>query len=192
MSERLIRSAVRRALYDVHMVLPDGTGAADLLSEILQRLDVELSSRASEATAEAIASRLDVNLSSLRDSLKPSRGTASQDLSLATVNASSYIDVDKSGLDGWSALYVVAQLTYNASATAGARIVWMYSPDGTVYEDEGWAVQQGNYVDPPFSAGATVTVGFLVPLLTDYVKIRVRNNDSTYALTVNLWSVPLR
>ena len=63
MSERLIRSAVRRALYDAHMVLPDGTGAADLLSEILQRLDVELSSRASEATAASIASRLDVNLS---------------------------------------------------------------------------------------------------------------------------------
>ena len=143
-------------------------------------------------TVDTYLPNLDITVSSLRDALKPSRGAVTQDLAAASVAAGGYQDVDKSGLDGWSALAVTVKVTYDAAATAGVRVLWLYSPDGVNYDSEDDAVAQGNYVDPSFAAGATRQVTFIVPLFTPYVRIRVKNLDATYAATVDMWTVPLR
>ena len=155
-------------------------------------LATEASLSGLKTTVDTYLPNLDIAISALRDALKPSRGTVMQDLTAYLLAAAGSVDVDKSGLDGWSALAVTVRVTYDASATAGVRVLWLYSPDGTNYDSEDDAVAQGNYVDPSFVAGATRQVTFIVPLFTPYVRIRVKNLDTTYAATVDMWTVPLR
>jgi len=102
------------------------------------------------------------------------------------------VSIDKSGLDGWSALVVIVRVAYNASATAGIRVRWLYSPDGTNYDSVEEADAQGNYYEPTFTAGATRQATILIPILAPYIKVQIVNKDSTYAHTLDVWTLALR
>ena len=60
--------------------------------------------------------------------LKPTRTTPIQDLSGASIAAGGVQNIDKSGLNDYAALVVIVKATYDASATAGVRVRWRYSP----------------------------------------------------------------
>lgn len=158
-------------------------------------LDVALSTRASESTLSAIKSKtdnLDIALSALRDALKPARSPVTQDLSNYSLAGGGSVNIDKTGLDGWSALVAIVRVSYNASATAGVRVRWLYSPDGSNYDSPEDADAQGNYYDPSFTAGATRQATLLIPILAPYVRVQIANKDSTYAHTLSTWTLTLR
>ena len=89
---------------------------------------------------------------------------------------------------GWSALLVAVRVDYSANATAGVRILWLYSHDGVSFDSVDDAVALGNYYDVSFAAGASRQATVLVPLLAPYVKVVVVNKDAANAATVNLWT----
>ena len=116
----------------------------------------------------------------------------SKDLDGYSLPGGGLVNIDKTGLDGWSALVAVVQATYNASASAGVRAVWLYSPDGTNYDSLDDAVASGNYYDLSFTAGATRQATVLIPIITPYVRILIINKDPTNATTINVWTLTLR
>ena len=126
------------------------------------------------------------------DDLKPSRSSATRDLSNYSLGGGGSVSIGKSGLDGWSALVVVVRVTYDANATAGIRVRWLYSPDGTNYDSPEEADAQGNYYDPTFTAGGTIQTTLLVPIFTPYVRIYITNKDSTYSHVLNVWTLTMR
>ncbi|MEN3051528.1 MAG: hypothetical protein ABC596_06965, partial [Candidatus Methanosuratincola petrocarbonis] len=79
-------------------------------------------------------SKIDISLSALRDALKPSRSAATQDLSAQSIAANGVAEITKTDLNGWSALVVIVKASYDPSATAGVRVRWLYSPDGTNFD----------------------------------------------------------
>lgn len=135
---------------------------------------------------------LDIAISALRDALKPIRSAPTQDLSAVSIAASSSQNIDKSKLDGYSAIVTTVRATYDASATAGVRVRWLYSMDGTNYDSVEDAEAQGNYEDLSFVAGATRQRTILVPIFAPYVRIQVVNQDTTYAVTVDAWTALMR
>ena len=135
---------------------------------------------------------LDIKLSEHRDALKPSRSTPTQDLSSQSIAAGGVAEITKSSLDGWSAVVVTVKATYDASATAGVRVRWLYSPDGTNFDSPEDAEDQGNYEDLSFSAGATRQRTVLIPIFQPHVKIQIVNLDSSYAVTVDTWTTLMR
>jgi len=165
------------------------------LSNILSQLDVTLSTRASEATlsdVKANTDNLDISLSTHRDALKPTRASPTKDLSSQSITAGGVQNIDKSGLDGYSVLMVIVKATYNSSATQGVRVRWLYSPDGTNYDSPEDAEDAGNYEDLTFSAGATRERTILIPVLTDNIRVQIVNLDSSYSVTVDVWTQPMR
>jgi len=128
----------------------------------------------------------------LEEKTSPSRGTPSLDLSSHDIAAGSMAEITKTGLDGWSAIVVTVKAVYNASATAGVRVRWLYSPDGSSYDSPEDAESQGNYEDLTFSAGATRQRTILIPIFQPHVKIQIVNLDSSYAVTVDAWTTLLR
>jgi hypothetical protein len=135
---------------------------------------------------------LDIALSALRDALKPARSPVTQDLSNYSLAGGGSVSIDKADLDGWSALVAIVRVSYNASATAGIRVRWLYSPDGSNYDSPEDADAQGNYYDPSFTAGATRQATLLVPILAPYVRVQVANKDPTYAHVLSAWTLTLR
>jgi len=130
--------------------------------------------------------------SAVGKALKPIRTSPSRDLSATSIAAGDTQNIDKSGLDGYSALVVIVRASYDASATAGVRVRWLYSPDGTNFDSPEDAEDQGNYEDLTFSAGATRQRTVLIPILADNVRVQIVNLDSSYAVTVDVWSLKLR
>jgi len=139
-----------------------------------------------------VKGNIDVALSSLRDALKPTRATPTKDLDAVSIAAGGTEEITKSGLNGYSALIVIVRATYDASASAGVRVRWLYSPDGTNYDSPEDAEDQGNYEDLTFSAGATRQRTVLIPILTDPIRIQIVNKDTSYSVVVDAWSVKLR
>ena len=125
-------------------------------------------------------------------SLKPTRTSPTQDLSAYTIDAGGVAEITKSGLNGYSAIIVTVKATYDANATAGVRVRWLYSPDGSNYDSVEDAEDQGNYEDLTFSAGATRQRTVLIPILCDNVKIQIVNLDTSYAVTVDAWTLLMR
>ena len=164
--------------------------SADLAK--LQNLDTTLSSRASESTLSAILSQLDIKLSELRDSLKPVRATPTQDLAGYTIGKGGVVEITKSNLNGYSAIVVTVRATYDPNATAGVRVRWLYSPDGTNFDSPEDAEAQGNYEDLTYDKGQTRQCTILVPILAPYVKIQIVNRDQSYPVTVDVWTLLLR
>jgi len=124
--------------------------------------------------------------------LKPTRSTPVQVLSGETISPSDAAEFTVSDTDGYSAVVVTVKATYDASATAGIRVRWLYSPDGTNFDSVEDAEAQGNYEDLSFAEGATRTRTILIPLFQPYVKVQVVNLDSSYAVTVDVWKTLLR
>jgi len=126
------------------------------------------------------------------DNLKPTRIAPTQDLSAVSIAAEGVQNIDKSGLNGYSALVVIVKATYDPSATKGVRVRWLYSPDGTNFDSPEDAEDQGNYKDLTFEAGATRQRTVLIPILTDNIRVQIVNLDSSYSVSVDVWSLKLR
>lgn len=126
------------------------------------------------------------------EGIKPVRTAPVQDLSAYSITGGGIAEITKSGLNGYSALVVTVRATYDASATAGVRVRWLYSPDGTNFDSVEDAEAQGNYEDLSFSAGAIRQRTVLIPIFADNVKIQIVNLDGTYAVTVDAWTLLVR
>jgi len=140
----------------------------------------------------SILGQLDIKLTEHRDALKPDRGPLTQDLNSYSINPGESVNIDKSGLSGYSAIVAIVKATYDSSATAGVRVRYLYSPDGTNYDSPEDAEDAGNYEDLTFSAGATRQRTILVPIFTDNVRTQIVNLDSSYAVTVDVWTLLMR
>jgi len=130
-------------------------------------------------------------LPSLND-IKPTRATPEQVLSSQSISAGGTAEFTVSDTDGYSAIVVTVKATYDASATAGVRVRWLYSPDGTNFDSVEDAEAQGNYEDLSFAAGETRQRTVLIPILQSYVKIQIVNLDTSYAVTVDAWTTLMR
>jgi len=89
--------------------------------------------------------------------------------------------------DIYSASIITVSATYNASATSGVRVRWLYSPDNILFDSPEDAIDEGNYKDLTFSAGETRTRTIIIPHLQPYIKVQVVNLDSSYSVTVTAW-----
>jgi len=87
----------------------------------------------------------------------------------------------------YSASIITVSATYNASATSGVRVRWLYSPDNSLFDSPEDAIDEGNYKDLTFSAGETRTRTIIIPHLQPYVKVQIVNLDSSYGVTVTAW-----
>ena len=139
-------------------------------------------------------SNLDIALSALRDALKPTRTAPVQELSSQSIPAGETAEftVNAAQTDGFSALVVTVKATYNASATQGVRVRYLYSPDGTNFDSIEEAEAVGNYEDIGLAAGASRVRTILIPLFMPYVKVQVVNLDTSYAVVVDAWRVLMR
>jgi len=89
----------------------------------------------------------------------------------------------------YSASIITVSATYDASATSGVRVRWLYSPDNSLFDSPEDAEDEGNYKDLTFSAGETRTRTIVIPHLQPYVKVQVVNLDSSYSVTVTAWKI---
>jgi len=134
----------------------------------------------------------DISLSALRDALKPTRTPPEQVLSGQSISANDKAEFTVSDTDGYSAIVVTVKATYDSSATAGVRVRWLYSPDGTNFDSEDSAEAEGQYADLTFTAGTTKTETVLIPIFQNYVKIQIVNLDTSVSVTVDAWTTKLR
>jgi hypothetical protein len=128
----------------------------------------------------------------VEEAVAPSRTTPTQVYNAQTISPSSSVEFTVNDGEGYSALIVTVKATYNASATSGLRVRWLYSPDGTTYDSEEDAENQGNYEDLTFSAGNSRVRTITVPLFQPYVKVQIVNQDATYSTTVDAWKTLIR
>jgi len=99
-----------------------------------------------------------------------------------TVNANSYKDYDLEVPLGKTGIAITLKATYESSATQGAKIELYYSQDGL-----NWDTDTDTTYDMPFSAGETKQKTFVTQAVTPYIRIRVKNLDSSKAMTISLW-----
>jgi len=123
--------------------------------------------------------------------IKGERTEPERVLSAQTIDAASASEFVVRG-EGYSAVVVTVKASYDASATAGVRVRWLYSPDNTNFDSPEDAEDAGNYSDLTFSAGATRQRTVLIPLLQKYTKVQIVNQDASYAVKVDAWKVLMR
>ena len=124
--------------------------------------------------------------------IKPTRATPVQELSSQSISAGGTTEFTIDDTDGYSAIVVTVKATYDASATQGVRVRWLYSPDGTNFDSVEDAEAQGNYEDLSFAAGETRQKTILVPIFLPYVKVQIVNLDSSVSVTVDAWTTLMR
>ena len=125
-------------------------------------------------------------------SLQPARSDADKVLTSETIAAGGVKDFIVSDSNGYSAVVITVKATYNASATQGVRVRWLYSPNGTDFDSEDAADAEGQYNDIVFTAGATKVETMLIPIFQPYVKVQIVNKDTSYSVTVDAWKTLLR
>ena len=125
-------------------------------------------------------------------SLQPTRSDAEQVLTSETIAAGDVKDFVISDTNGYSAVVLTVKATYNTSATAGIRVRWLYSPDGTNFDSEDAAEAEGQYKDLTFDSNSTKIETVLIPIFQPYVKIQIVNKDTSYSVTVDVWMTLLR
>ncbi|MHC1622962.1 MAG: hypothetical protein ACXQTR_00020 [Candidatus Methanospirareceae archaeon] len=126
------------------------------------------------------------------DQLIPIRSSPEQVLTSQSIGAGDKAEFTVSDTDGYSAIVVTVKATYDSSATQGIRVRWLYSSNGTDFDSEEDAEDQGNYVDLTFSAGATRQRTVLIPILSDFIRIQIVNLDSSVSVTVDAWTLKMR
>jgi len=94
--------------------------------------------------------------------------------------------------DYYSAVIVSVRATYDASATAGVRVRWLYSPDNSNFDSVEDAEDAGYYKDLTFAAGATRQRTVTIPLLQKYTKVQIVNLDGSKSVTVDVWKTLFR
>lgn len=107
-----------------------------------------------------------------------------------TVAASGSVDSDGFDLSNAIDLAIGFEMTFNASATEGARIELYGDPDGASSSFTiGTNQEATDEYDVAVSAGATISG--VIPMIRSmkYAKIRVVNEDSSYSITaISVWS----
>ena len=151
-----------------------------------------------------IVGKLDVRISEVKASVDdvyqaildlPNRmneRVSEQVYSAKEITANDSVDFTVESRDKYSALIVTVRATYNASATAGVRIRWLYSPDGSNFDSPKDAESAGNYEDLTFEKGKTRQRTVVVPLFTPYVKVEIVNLDTSYSVIVDVWKTLMR
>jgi len=112
-------------------------------------------------------------------------------LSAQTIDAASLSEFVVKG-EGYSAVVVTVRATYDASATAGVRVRWLYSPDNTNFDSVEDAEDAGYYKDLTFAAGETRQRTVTIPLLQKYTKVQIVNLDGSASVTVDVWKTLMR
>jgi len=92
----------------------------------------------------------------------------------------------------YSAVIVTVRATYDAGATAGVRVRWLYSPDGSNFDSVEDAEDAGYYKDLTFAAGATRQRTVLISLIQKYTKVQIVNLDASKAVVVDVWKTLFR
>jgi hypothetical protein len=128
----------------------------------------------------------------LREELSPIREETAKALDNVSIGPGSLAEFTVMSSAKHSALVVSVRASYHASATAGVRVRWLYSPDGASFDSPEDAEAVGNYEDLTFAAGATRQRTVVIPLFQPYVKVQVVNRDSSYAAAVTAWRTLLR
>jgi len=128
----------------------------------------------------------------LLSGLQPARSGTEQVLNSEAISAGGTSEFVVDNTDGYSAIVLTVKATYNASATQGVRVRWLYSPNGSDYDSEEDAENGSQYVDLTFAAGEMRVRTILVPIFQPYVKVQVINKDSSYSVTVDVWKTLLR
>jgi len=123
--------------------------------------------------------------------IKGERAGPERVLSAQTIDAASASEFTVRG-EGYSAVVVTVRATYDASATSGVRVRWLYSPDNSNFDSVEDAEDAGNYKDLTFSAGATRQRTVLIPLLQKYTKVQIVNQDASVSVTVDVWKTLFR
>jgi len=113
-------------------------------------------------------------------------------LDSVSISASGTSEFTLSGVSKYSAVIATVRASYNASATQGVRVRWLYSADNVSYDGVEDAEDAGNYEDLTFSAGATRQRTIVIPLLQPYTKVQVVNKDTSYSVTVSCWTSFMR
>jgi len=112
-------------------------------------------------------------------------------LSAQTIDAASASEFVVRG-EGYSAVIVTVRATYDASATSGVRVRWLYSPDNTNFDSVEDAEDAGNYENLTFSAGATRQRTITIPLMQKYTKVQIVNLDGSKSVMVSVWKALFR
>jgi len=112
-------------------------------------------------------------------------------LSAQTIDAASVSEFTVGG-EGYSAVVVTVRATYDASATAGVRARWLYSPDSTNFDSPEDAEEAGYYKDLTFAAGETRQRTVLISLIQKYTKVQIVNLDASKAVVVDVWKTLFR
>jgi len=149
-------------------------------------------------------------LGSIHDRLHDVKGTVNtpdvlpvkeveQLLSNYSLAAGGVVDRDLGPITDRTAAIITVRGSFDPSATAGFRLYWLYSPDGSNYDDEVSAEAEGNYTDIGYdSGGAFVGAGSIMqktviaPFVTPYMRLRVKNLDGSYAGSLDLWRTLMR
>jgi len=124
--------------------------------------------------------------------LKPARKLIDYTVKQQTIAPGSAIEFMMRAVDGWGAVVVVVKVAYPANASAGVKIRWLYSPDGSNFDSIEEADNQGNYYNMTYGAGAVRQTTVVVPLLTPFVKIQIFNQDASNPVVVDVWTVEVR
>jgi len=136
---------------------------------------------------------LDVALSTRASSgdVLPVKDTV-QRLAAASVAPGPPTNIDIGPVANRTGMLVILRCTYDALATAGVRLRYLYSPNGTDFDSPEDADAEGNYFEPTFAAGAARQRSVVIPFLSPYVRLAVTNLDGTYAVTCDLWTVEVK
>ncbi|RLE42066.1 hypothetical protein DRJ19_04790 [Candidatus Woesearchaeota archaeon] len=123
--------------------------------------------------------------------IKGERTEPERVLSAQTIDAASASEFVVRG-EGYSAVVVTVRATYDASASSGVRVRWLYSPDNSNFDSVEDAESAGNYEDLTFSAGATRQRTVTIPLMQKYTKVQIVNQDASKAAVVDVWKTLFR
>jgi hypothetical protein len=83
---------------------------------------------------------------------------------------------------------LTVSVTYGSTATSGVRVYILASPDNFTTVDSENTTDAFTYFEPSFSAGATRIKTVNLDLLPRYVRVLVRNLDSSVATgAVKVW-----
>jgi len=107
----------------------------------------------------------------------------SQLFSGRTIAANSYEDAEPDVPWGATGIGIGLSATYNSSATKGVRLEIYYGWPVANYDTDAF-----REIDHPFGAGETRQKTYIFPVLGVFIRIRVRNLDPSYSVSVDLWS----
>jgi len=128
----------------------------------------------------------------LREELAPVREETSKVLDAVSIVAGGAEEFTVQSVSKHSALIVTVRALYDAAATAGVRVRWLYSADNTNFDSAEDAEDAGNYEDLTFAAGTTRQRTVLIPLFQPYVKVQIVNLDDAHTVIVSCWKTLMR